>query len=364
MSDPLVTTALEGIRVLELGEGKALATAGKLLCDLGAEVVKVEPPEGDALRRYGPFPGDQPHPERSGLFISLNAGKRGARLELGRSAGRATFDGLIEGADVLLHSFRPSEAEDLGLDADTLLGRHPQLVVAAVTTFGSSGPCAEWLGYPIQAYAGSGVMYRIGEPDREPLTQPLDGAEVHHAGPQTAAAVALALVHRERTGRGQFVDLSVLEAVTVSVWGHGIPNVVYVGQPMGYRVGRKITPGWPWGVWETKDGDFALLTLLNRHWQAFIHELGDPEWAQPELIARLGDPAHHWALTPEDGVEIDRVLGEHLAPWLRERTNAELWDLFRGIGVPFLPVLTVPQIVESDRQTRPPWWLCWSHGAQ
>ena len=99
--------ALEGIRVLELGGGKALAYAGKLLRDLGAEVIKVEPPEGDLLRGYGPFPGDEPNPEQSGLFIYLNAGKRGLCLDPQSEERRPVLDALLDDADVLLHSLRP-----------------------------------------------------------------------------------------------------------------------------------------------------------------------------------------------------------------------------------------------------------------
>lgn len=113
--------ALSGLRVIEAGEGKALAYAGKLLRGLGAEVIKVEPPGGDALRAYGPFPGDDPNPEHSGIFMYMNGGKRGARLDLEGPQGREALASLLEDADALLHSFRPEEAQRLGLTPDDLL---------------------------------------------------------------------------------------------------------------------------------------------------------------------------------------------------------------------------------------------------
>ena len=152
--------ALDGIRVIEVGEGKAVAYGGKLLRDLGCEVIKIEPPGGDALRSYGPFPGDKPNPEHSGLFIFMNGGKRGTRLDIETAEGRKDLVSLLEGADVLLHSFQPAEAKRLGLDPDGLLERYPQLIVSAITPYGSTGPYAEWKGYAIQAQAGSTVAFR------------------------------------------------------------------------------------------------------------------------------------------------------------------------------------------------------------
>src|SRR5690606_33718024 len=111
-----------------------------LLRDLGADVVKVEPLQGDGLRRYGTFPGDRPDPESSGMFVYLNGGKRGARLDVWTPEGRAALRPLIEGADVVLHSFRPGDAARLGLDYEGLSASDPRLIVAAVTMFGHTGP--------------------------------------------------------------------------------------------------------------------------------------------------------------------------------------------------------------------------------
>ena len=340
--------ALDGVRVIEIGDRMASAYAGKLLRDLGAEVIKVEPPEGDGLRRYGPFPSDRPDPEHSGMFVYLHGGKRGAVLDMAAEGGREALDRLLRDADVLLHCYRPSEATRLGLAPERVAAIAPRCIVAAVTTFGSTGPAAEWVGYPLHAYMGSGVGYRIGEPDRAPLNAPLDGADLQHAAPQVALSVLLALLDRDRTGRGQFVDISVTEAVNVSVWGHGIARVAYGRHPMIPRGGRRLASR-IWGVWSVADGDYIIQTQMERHWHAFLKLLGDPEWSQDERVRGIGLPAHMRGLAPDDHAEVMSRIERHVGAWLRSRTKAEIWKQMREQRISFHPVLTVPQVCESDQ---------------
>ena len=342
-----MTGAIAGLRVVEAGGGKAIAYAGRLLRGLGATVIKIEPPEGDTLRQHGPFPADQPDPEHSGQFIYLNGGKDGARLDLTTGGGRAALEALLADADVLLHSFRPQEARALGLDDERLRTAYPRLVVTAVTTFGHSGPYAGWKGAPLLAYCGAGVAYRIGDPEREPLTAPLDAADVQHAGVQATLATLLALHHRDRIGHGQFVDISALVAVNVAVWGHGIPQAVYLGNPIPQRNGRGLSGG-VWGVYGVKDGDFVLMTQVARHWTAFVDGLGNPEWSRDELIRSLGSPHVRRNLDPEQAEQVQRALREGMAAQFARLTKAELWEITRRERIPFQPVLTIPEVCESD----------------
>ena len=342
-----MTGAIADLRVVEAGGGKAIAYAGRLLRGLGATVAKVEPPEGDTLRQHGPFPGDQANPEHSGQFIYLNGGKDGARLDLTTEGERAALEALLADADVLLHSFRPQEARALGLDDERLRTAYPRLVVTAVTTFGHSGPYAGWKGAPLLAYCGAGVAYRIGDPEREPLTAPLDAADVQHAGVQATLATLLALHHRDRIGRGQFVDISALVAVNVAVWGHGIPQAVYLGNPIPQRNGRGLSGG-VWGVYGVKDGDFVLMTQVARHWTAFVDGLGNPEWSRDELIRSLGSPHVRRNLDPEQAEQVQRALREGMAAQFARLTKAELWEITRRERIPFQPVLTIPEVCESD----------------
>jgi len=334
---------LAGLRVLEVGEGKAVAYAGKLLRDLGAECIKVEPPGGDALRRYGPYPADSPDPRRSGLFVWLNGGKRGVSLDLRDPTARPAFDTLLEGADVLLHSYQPAAAFALGLDAPSLRAAWPRLIVTAVTPYGSTGPYADWRGYALQAYAGSSVAFRLGEPDDTPLTAPLDLADIQFGGVHAAAATALALVHRDATWQGQFVDVGVMDAITSGVAGIGFERVVYGGYPPPVRGGRLLGGG-IWGIYATKDGNFDAVTLMNRQWHTFLKEVaGDPEWGhRPEFAS-----VEQGALRDLTEAHVEE-LRAHLADWFREHTTAEIWEQTRRLRVSFQPVHTIAEVMASD----------------
>ena len=335
--------ALSGLRVLEAGEGKAVAYAGKLLRDLGAECIKIESRDGDALRQYGPFPGGREDPARSGLFVWLNGGKRGVTLDLSAPKDRARFEALLDGADVLLHSYQPAAARALGLDAETVRAGRPSLVVTAVTPFGSTGPYADWRGYALQAYAGSGVAYRIGDPEDTPLTAPLDLAEVQFGGVHAAAATALAIVHRDRMGTGQFVDVGVMDGVTSGVAGIGFERVVYGGYPAPARGGRRFGGG-AWGVYETKDGNFDVVTLMDRQWHTFLERIvGDPEWGHKPEYASVQAGAMRDLTEPQ----VEELRG-HLEAWFREHTTAEIWEQTRALRISFQPVHTVADVMASD----------------
>ena len=334
--------ALAGLRVVEAGEGKALAYGGKLLRGLGAEVIKVEPPGGDALRAYGPFPGNEPNPEHSGLFIFMNGGKRGTRLDLETAEAREGLTALLEDADVLLHSFQPAKAKRLGLEPDGLLDRYPRLIVSAITPYGSTGPYAEWKGYAIQAQAGSTVAYRNGEPDREPITSPLDQAEIQHGGVHIATATVLALLHRRQTGRGQFVDVGVMEAVRFAVAGTTTIRVVYAGAEPPARAGRRFTTHL-WGLVSTRDGDFDFIVLLDRQWRAVIEIMGNPEWSKNPRFASV-EAWRDEALTEDERNQLLSLI----EPWFAQRTTAEIWELMRRARISCQPAHSVPDVVESD----------------
>ena len=335
--------SLGGLRVLEVGTGKAIAYAGKLLRDLGAEVVKVEPRGGDALREYGPFPGDVPDPGHSGLFIYTNAGKRSARLDLGDAGDRASLESLLAGADVLLHSFAPAEAQSLGLQAEALQERQPRLIVTAITPYGSTGPYADWRGYALQAQAGSALAYRSGSADREPITSALDQAEIQHGAVQAAAATVLALVHRNRIGRGQFVDISVMDAVTHAVSGARFPLMHYLGSPPAHRPGRRFSSG-PWGVYSTADGRFDVITLLNRQWLRFLDLMGEPEWAQDPVFRNVEGRV----LIAHDPETIE-AWEQHLREWFATHTTEQIWARTREARISFHPVHTIGEAVDSDQ---------------
>ncbi|HEY2105723.1 MAG TPA: CoA transferase, partial [Candidatus Binataceae bacterium] len=157
---------LTGIKVVECGQGVAAAFAAKLFALMGAEVIKVEPPQGDVTRSRGPFRGDTPDPERSGMFIYLNAGKLGVTLDLTNSQDRNRFHRLLDRADILLHNVLLPDRAEFGLDSGALGAAHPQLVVTTISPFGDCGPRGAWRGYELNAFHSSGMasLTPLGSP--------------------------------------------------------------------------------------------------------------------------------------------------------------------------------------------------------
>ena len=206
--------ALDDIRVLDVA-GPIGHYAGRLLADLGADVIKVEPPGGDAARGYPPFLPDVDPPENGLEFLLLNANKRGVTVDLARPAGRDVFLRLVATSDVVLESWRPQEAEALQLTGETLLEARPDLIHASVTGWGLTGPRAQWAYADIVGVAMSGVMTLAGFPDGPPEQLPyLQG--YHCASINAAAGVLAALLHRDATEEGQRVEVSMQEALSMA----------------------------------------------------------------------------------------------------------------------------------------------------
>src|ERR1051325_10868898 len=164
--------ALDGLRVLEVGQLVSAAYATKLLADLGADVVKIEPAGGDRARALGPFPRDEPHPERSGLFLYLNANKRGVTLDLADERGHAQVARLAAGADLLVHNVHPNDMAAHGLDWARLSAGNPRLVMTSIAPFGLDGPRAGYRGTDVVTWCAGGVATlnaTPGDPDLPPL---------------------------------------------------------------------------------------------------------------------------------------------------------------------------------------------------
>ena len=203
---------LDGIRVLDLTRNVAGPFASKLLADYGADVLKLEPPEGDPLRRYGPFPGDEPHPERSGLFLHLNTNKRSAVLDPTTAEGAATIRRLAAEADVVFEDYAPGQAASWGWDPQQLADANPGLAVVSITPFGQSGPYRDYRGSELTLQAIGGPLHQTGNRDREPLK--LAGHYAHyHAGLTAALAAMLVRLRVERgdPDGGDYVDISIHE---------------------------------------------------------------------------------------------------------------------------------------------------------
>jgi crotonobetainyl-CoA:carnitine CoA-transferase CaiB-like acyl-CoA transferase len=199
---------LDGTRVLDLTREPGFF-AGKLLGDLGADVVKVEPPGGDPARRRAPFSGGAADPEHALTWLAMNTSKRGITLDLERPRGRALFLDLVGRADVVL------ETDPLrGLGWPELHARNPRLIHCTITPFGETGPRAGWRGSDLTVIAASGNLYSTGDPDRAPVRCTLPVSH-YHGGIEAAVGVVFALLARERTGEGQHVDVALQQAMVM-----------------------------------------------------------------------------------------------------------------------------------------------------
>src|ERR1700694_5397032 len=196
--------ALSDLRVIELAQGIAGPYCGKLFADLGADVIKIEPAEGDRSRRYGPFPNDAPNPEKSGFYLHLNTGKKVLTCATSVTSGQVILKKLLANVDVMI------EDETSRID-DGLAAGFPNLVRVSITPFGLTGPYAGYQGNSLTAMAMSTIMYGTGDPQREPLTTGGTPAD-YIAGIHAWIGAPAALGYRVREGKGQHVDVAVAEA--------------------------------------------------------------------------------------------------------------------------------------------------------
>jgi crotonobetainyl-CoA:carnitine CoA-transferase CaiB-like acyl-CoA transferase len=248
---------LAGLRVLDLCDESG-ALAGKILADLGADVVAVEPPGGNrALRRapYLPGPGAEAStdPERSLAWLALQAGKRGIALDLTSEAGRARYLRLLASADVVIESFRPGHLAGLGLDYDDLAARFPRLVHCSITPFGRTGPRADWKGHDLVVVATGGNLAMTGEPDHPPVRCTMPTA-YYHGGPEAVVGILAALYARNLHGRGQLVDVSLQETQLQSLITNASQHAFKPANARraGARMGRTNE------IWEARDGQVSF----------------------------------------------------------------------------------------------------------
>lgn len=333
----MVTSALAGIRVVETAQLVAGPYCARLFADVGAEVVKIEPPAGDRSRALGPFPRDEPDPETSGLFFHLNSGKRSVVLDLETSADRDRLCKLIAAADVLVDDRSASELRRLGLTYAELSALNPDLVMVSITPFGLTGPYADWKGYDLNAFHLSGSSSRyLGRPGETPL-EPGTFAADYMAGAAGAAWGLGAVLGRSRVGRGQQVDVSAAE-VSAALFTGALNITTYRQTGIAEkRTGQGMVITAPAGVMATRDGYVWMLAVEPRHWEGLARAMGDPEWmADPELTANMF----------ARGAQAEMIY-ERVGAWLADRTSQEVMDVCQANGVPTTVIMPASAIAES-----------------
>jgi crotonobetainyl-CoA:carnitine CoA-transferase CaiB-like acyl-CoA transferase len=329
--------ALNGLRVIELGDMVSAAYATKLLADLGAEVIKVERPGlGDASRHYGPFPGDEPDPEKSGLFLYLNMNKLGTTLDPCSDSGKRILKELVDSADILVQNYPPSAAEEMGLCHPDLHETNPDLIMLSLSPYGQTGPYRDYKGYEINTASLGGVVMHLGLPGRAPLNPPqmLGHYQVAVTG---AMAVMIALVTRDLSGTGQHIDLAEADSWATFHAGVGIVQWLF-GLRTTMRHGRRVRGGpYPNTILPCKDGEIRMQAMTKREWNRILEMMGDPDWGH--------DPRFQDRLKMNE-MYADELDG-HIGAWLKKRTKQELSQLFYEYGVPFTPVNTIADFIND-----------------
>jgi crotonobetainyl-CoA:carnitine CoA-transferase CaiB-like acyl-CoA transferase len=324
---------LAGVRVLDLTRALAGPFVTMLLADLGADVIKVEPPEGDITRPQGPFhPDDELH-AYGGYFASVNRNKRGLVINMKTEGGQAVVRDLARDADVLVENFRAGVMDRLGLSYESLKADNPKLVYAAVRGFGDprtgASPYTDRPAYDVVAQAMGGLMHITGAPDGPPTKV---GPGVGDILPASLAAVGiLAALHRVRdTGIGDFVDVAMYDAVLALC-----ERIVYQHSYLGVSPGREGNEHpllAPFGLYRASDGWLAIAAPGDRHWQVLCTALGRPDAARDARLA-----------TNRDRVAHRELVREVIEGWTATRTVEQAEDTLAAL-VPLAPVNTVERI--------------------
>ena len=316
---------LSGLRVLELADEKG-QFCGKLMADLGADVVKIEPPGGEATRSSGPFLDDIPHPDRSLSFWHYNTSKRGVTLDLEADEGRALFRRLVSTADVVLETFAPGYLASLGLSYDALSVADPKLIMCSLTSFGQSGPWRDYRSSDLLHLAAGGQMASSGYDDSDvPDAPPIapGGGNAWHTGAHYAyIAIMAALVQRTVSGEGQYIDASVHDACALTTES-AVASYIYRGEVLIRQTGRHHAANpTPSTQFRTKDGKYVNAFIGGRLEPAYVRRLA--EWFDSHGLA--GDLMDERYRDPEVVRENTRHIVQEVIPnFIANRTANEVY---------------------------------------
>jgi len=353
---------LKGYRILDLCDEKGVM-AGKLLGDLGAEVIKVEPPNGESSRRIGPFCGNTPDPEKSLFFLACNTSKKGITLNIEPPEGRALLKRLVLKSDALLESFSPGYLDRLGLGYDHLSRENPRLIMTSITPFGSAGPYHTYAASDLVVWAISGLLFICGDPDRPPIRISLSQAWLH-AGTDGAAGTVMALFHRGSAGIGQKVEVSALKAME---------RVAYTAHTLWDARGKILRrPGSglripPLGtttplIWPCKDG-FVAYYLFGGQMGA-VSNPALTQWMAEEGLASETMRSMDWpgfdiGRTAQE--EIDREVVNPIRTFFARHSQKELWEEGVRRRVMVYPVNDAEGVLADGQLQERGFWVRMEH---
>jgi len=327
-----LSAPLAGIRVLDLSRILAGPFATMALADLGAEVVKVEAPgRGDDTRSWGPpFVAGE-----STYFMSANRSKRGVSLNFKHPRGRELLLGLLDRSDVLIENFRAGVLERQGLGYADLSGRHPRLIYCSITGYGHTGPRRAEPGFDAMIQGESGLMSVTGSPDGPPYKVGASIADII-SGMYAVQGILASLYRRERTGRGEKIDIALLDSM-VSVLTYQAAMYLVTGQNP-HRMGNQHPSIAPYETFEAADGYFTLGVTTDRHWRLFCRTLGLADLEKDPRYAGVPDRVRNYD-----------SLREALGSLLRKQPAGFWIEKLREAGIPCGEVRTVAQALEDPQ---------------
>ena len=330
---------LKGVRVIDITSVLMGPYATQIFADLGADVIKVESPDGDTTRAIPPGPA----PDRGAMFMHVNRGKRSVMLDLKQPAARAALLELCKTADVFIHSMRGRAIARLGLDYEAVKAVNPRIIYANLYGFGRDGPYADYPAYDDIVQAASGIVALQAQLSGGTPTYLATVVADKVAGLTAAYAVAAALFHRERTGEGQEIEVPMFETLASFAMVEHLCGALF-DPPIG-------PPGYPRALSEarrpyaTKDGHIAVMIYNDRQWRSFFDAIGNPAWSKDPMFASLTTRTRN----------IGAVLGK-LADTIATRTTDEWMALFKQAECPAMPILSLDDLMHDQHLEATGFW--------
>lgn len=329
--------ALEGIRILDLTRIYAGPYCAMLFADVGAEVIKIEPPGGEIIRDNPPLVREAeggPHDRsRSGYFLTLNRNKYGITLNLKHPRGVGIFKELVKIGDIVLENYAPGVMKRLGIDYPVLREINPRIIMCSISGFGQWGPYSERIAFDVLSQAMGGLISITGYPDGPPTRVGTSLGDVN-ASVHAAFAIMTALWHREKSGEGQYIDVSMQEAM-VSILEGAIVRWT-IGKELLTPLGSHNPHDAPMGAYKCKDGYIIIATVGDEHWHRLCRAIGRPEWAS--------NPAYR---TKQQRWEKKFILAEEIEKWAANYTVKEAGEILDGERVANSPILNIQQVVDD-----------------
>jgi len=351
---------LSPYKALDLTDEKGYF-CGKILGDLGADVIKVEPPGGDLGRRIGAFYHDIPHPEKSLFWFAYNNNKRGITLNLENADGKEIFKRLIERADFVIESYRPGYMDELGLGYQVLSKINPRIIMTSITPFGQDGPYSNYKAPDIVIMAMGGSMYVSGNPDRPPIRLSIPQSYMH-GGAEAAAASLIAHYYREETGEGQWIDVSMQQCIVWTLMDVTLhwDLAKKIRQRAGQFMYRPATGTYQRYIWPCKDGYIAFIIYGGERApdQRRMVEWMDEEGMAPDFLKEMdwGTFDYHKATQ----AETDR-LAEPISKFFLSHTKEELYVQAINRNLMLYPVHSPKDILENPQLEARNFWVELEH---